>query len=561
LRVDQERLAESCRTLVDWERVRREAARRFGVTRFRRGQRELIEAALTGQDALGILPTGGGKSLTYQLPALLLPRAVVVVSPLISLMEDQQHKAEAARIGVAKLDSTLTAAETRETVEEIEAGANDLIYVTPERLENPDFVEPLRVRGVCLFVVDEAHCVSQWGHDFRPAYLALPDAIRALGRPPVLALTATATPEVVQDILRQLGIPDARVVSTGIERPNLRFEVRRTVNGEAKRQALLGILREERGSGIVYAATVRKVEELWRWLHAEGIEADRYHGKLRGAEREESQRRFMSGETRLMVATSAFGLGIDKPDIRFVVHWNFPDSLETAYQEAGRAGRDGLPARAVLLYRLEDKRVQSFFLGGKYPRRADTLAVWGAVVRSGGTGISSADLAAQADLPEKRVKVVVAQLVGAGAAERRKRKVHAVRPLEPAGLERLLSEYEERHASDRERLEEMMRYAQSAGCRVRKLREYFSEPPGEACGICDNCRRPPVEQPTVPAPARRERRRAPRLSIPRPRFQAGDAVHHRTYGEGRVVEVSGDNVTVAFATQKHRIRSSYLAPR
>ena len=298
---------------------------------------------------------------------------------------------------------------------------------------------PLRARGASLFVVDEAHCISQWGHDFRPAYLSLPDAIRALSKPPVLALTATATPDVVQDILRQLGIPDALVVNTGIERPSLRFEVRRTVNGEAKRQALLGILREESGSGIVYAATVRKVEELWNWLRERHVDADRYHGKLRTAEREESQRRFMTGESRVMIATSAFGLGIDKPDIRFVVHWNFPDSLETYYQEAGRAGRDDKRARAILLYRLEDKRVQAFFLGGKYPRRGDTLTVWSALLRGGPAGLASGDIAAATAIPEKRVKVVAAQLVAAGAAARRGRRLQPVRALEPAEVDALLT--------------------------------------------------------------------------------------------------------------------------
>ena len=469
---------------VDWKALQKEAARRFGVSAFRQGQRELIEAALEGRDALGLLPTGGGKSLTYQLPAVFLPRAAVVVSPLLSLMQDQQEKAEAARIEVAKLDSTLTASEEREAEEQIAAGSNDLIYVTPERLENPEHVETLRDRGVSLFVVDEAHCVSQWGHDFRPAYLALADAARTLGRPPILALTATATPEVIEDIVKQLGLKDPAIIQAGVDRPNLFLEVRRTVNRQMKEAALLDLLRSAQGSGIVYCATVRKVEELHRWLKAQGIEAERYHGKLRGSDRAEAQRRFMQGEVPVVVATNAFGLGIDKPDIRFVAHWNFPGSVEAWYQEAGRAGRDGKPAKASVFYKLEDKRIQSYFLGGKYPSRDETLAVWRALGEHRG---SARSLAEGSGLGEKRVKVIVSQLVGASAVERRGRSLSKIAELPPERLEELLVAFEQRQLDDKERLQAMMRFAQSPLCRRKLLREYFGEEKGEVCGHCDNC--------------------------------------------------------------------------
>jgi len=469
---------------LDWAALQREAGRRFGVSKFRPGQRELMEAVLQGRDALGMLPTGGGKSLTYQIPALFLPRAVVVVSPLISLMQDQQEKAEAARIEVAKLDSTLSTSEERDAVEEIASGANDLIYVTPERLENPEHVAPLKERGVSLLVVDEAHCVSQWGHDFRPAYLALADAARALGRPPILALTATATPEVIDDIVRQLGMREVEIVHTGVDRPNLFIEVRRTVNRAMKEQALLETLGRGDGSGIVYCATVRKVEDLYRWLRTQGVAAGRYHGQLAASEREEMQQRFMGGELRVIVATNAFGLGIDKPDIRFVAHWNFPGSVEAWYQEAGRAGRDGKPARVTLLYRLEDKRIQSYFLGGKYPTREESQAVF----RAAADARSVKALAEALELPEKRVKVIVAQLVGAGVVERRGRSLVKTGELDAEALGRMLSAYEERQTGDRERLQTMMRFAQSPLCRRRLLREYFGEERGEDCGNCDNCR-------------------------------------------------------------------------
>jgi ATP-dependent DNA helicase RecQ len=251
-----------------------------------------------------------------------------------------------------------------------------------------------------------------------------------------------------------------------------------------KEGALLEALRREKGSGIVYCATVRKVDELYRWLRAQGVEVGRYHGQLAGQEREEMQRRFMSGELRVVVATNAFGLGIDKPDIRFVVHWNFPGAVEAWYQEAGRAGRDGKPARVTVLYRLEDKRIQSYFLGGKYPSREESQRVFRAI----GAAKSARAIAEVVELGEKRVKVVLAQLVGAGVVARKGRSLVRTGELDAEALLRMLSDYEQRQTGDRERLETMMRFAQSALCRRRLLREYFGEERGEDCGNCDNCR-------------------------------------------------------------------------
>ncbi len=533
-------------------RLLHEARERFGITAFRDGQEELIRAVLDGRSALGVLPTGAGKSLTYQLPALFLPRLTVVVSPLISLMQDQAEKLEEVDVEAPSVNSTLAAAEERQALEEVAEGGASVVFVTPERLEKPGFVDLLRRRGVSLLVVDEAHCISQWGHDFRPAFLGLRTAREALGRPPVLALTATATPEVSRDILTLLGIPDAVVVRTGLERPNLFFEVARTPTEELKRERLAQELGLLGGTGIVYVATVRAAEELTAWLRTLDHRVERYHGRMRAKERERVQRSFMEDAYRLVVATNAFGLGIDKPDLRLVLHWNFPGSLEAYYQEAGRAGRDGKPARAVLLYQLEDRRIQAFFLGGKVPRREEITAAFltllEAVAEGNGAGVRVQELARRTATPERRTRALVAELEAAGALHRTRGRLLPAPGVDgPAVLESVLEAHAQRGQDDRAKLETMMRYAQSVECRMRFIRGYFGEEPGEDCGHCDVCRaraegRALVEVPSALGPRRRRRRAEAVVPV----LAADQRVVHPVLGPGWIVSIRGALAVVRF---------------
>ena len=338
----------------------------YGYSSFRTGQEEIISEILHGQPVLAVLPTGAGKSICFQLPSLLLKGVTLVISPLISLMKDQAEALTARGIPAAYLDSSMSSNEYGRVLHAALNKPCKFLYVAPERLVNQQFIDFARQAYITMVAVDEAHCVSQWGHSFRKEYYNIPDFIQALPtKPLVAAFTATATPDVRRDIIKRLGIPEAKIVVTGFDRPNLHFAVQRT---QDKERSLLEFMRKhKKDCGVVYCATRNKVESVTQLLRRQGFSALRYHAGLTPEERRENQNAFVGGSVPLIVATNAFGMGIDKPDVRFVVHYNMPKDIESYYQEAGRAGRDGLPAECLLLYDKADIAVNTYLIGQDQP--------------------------------------------------------------------------------------------------------------------------------------------------------------------------------------------------
>jgi len=515
---------------------------KFGFDDFYPGQEEVVSRVLRGQDTLAILATGAGKSLTYQLPALLLEGTTIVVSPLIALMKDQLDMLRARGItDVVALNSTLSEDQDARARERIASGKLRIAYTTPEKLEDEAFQRLLKGIRVPLFVVDEAHCISQWGHDFRPAYLALGNVIAQLGHPTVLALTATATPSVREDILQQLGIEHTKPIVRGFDRPNLIYEARKADKEADKLKILTALFRGDeplQGTGIIYTATIKNALEVQRYLASElSIPAAVYHSKLHKEDRTSVHNLFMDESIRAVVATNAFGLGIDKPNIRFVLHYDLPGSLEAYTQEAGRAGRDGLASRCILIYRMSDTRVQNYFLTGKYPDVEEVQRVFGTIEVFGdqSAGVSMVDLRKILQLPLTKLKVILALLKKSGYIEHSARSAYALTEAVRKHRDLILNlaNYDTKKSYDQSKLAMMLQYAETTSCRRRFILNYFGEDFGQSnCGACDNCLAALL--------------RGVDDAAATGGFRIADVVNHTKFGIGTVERTERDLVTVLF---------------
>jgi ATP-dependent DNA helicase RecQ len=492
-----------------------------------------MRAILKRRDTLVVLPTGAGKSAIYQIPAVLLPGPTVVISPLLALQQDQiaaLNERDDPKLRAVRVSSAETPNQQREALAELRAGRAEFLFITPEQLSNPERLSEVRALKPGLVAIDEAHCISAWGHDFRPDYLALGSLIKGIGRPPVVALTATASPPVRDDIIARLGLHKPEILVSGLDRPNLFLEVTQCPDENYRWRRLTALLDEAQRPGIIYAATRRAAEELAERLTTAGHPADFYHGGMAAGARQERHEDFIADKVDIMVATSAFGMGIDKPNIRWVAHVALPDSPDSYFQEIGRAGRDGEPAHALLLWRPEDEAIQRFFNGGapdvEEVRNLAAALRQGPATKTGlkeRTGLGPRKLGQLLGLLEQ----VNAAVAGSG----NKMTVPVFAPLPAAAAEAAVAEFERQQTVQRSRTDMMRAFAQTRACRTRTLLAYFGEQQKRPCGHCDNCVDATTAEPL------------PDTSGPYP---VHSTVRHGEWGAGMVMGYEQERMTVLF---------------
>jgi len=465
------------------------AKKLLGFKSLRPGQREAIQSLLEGRDTLLVQPTGSGKSAVYQIAGSLLSGGTIIISPLIALQKDQADSIQASQLDeTAVVNSTLSASEHQETLERIEDGEVEFIFLAPEQLRNPETLERLRNAGISLFAIDEAHCISHWGHDFRPDYLELAHVIEALDHPVVLAMTATASKEVRTEIIERLGMRNPRVFVHGFDRPNISLRVDLFSDEDEKLEAVVKRVEFAEKPGIVYVATHKHAEMLAKDLKERGVDAVFYHGGLKAKDRDEIQDRFMKGDVPVIVATNAFGMGVDKPDIRFVYHADVSDSVDAYYQEVGRAGRDGEPAEAVLFYRPGNISSQRYKTGAGRVNTADLQAITDALV-SKEKSASPQELSHDTGLSQRKVINIVHKLEEVGAAEKLTTgEVQLLQQKSPAQMIEAASEQQQFLKDLRSRrLQQMQQYAEGRHCRREYIMRYFGDDFSGPCGNCDRC--------------------------------------------------------------------------